>query len=174
MTDSQPYSSATFDRDSLYRFRLTRDWVGGGFRVCWFLLNPSTATAHEDDPTIRRVIGFSRAWRFGSVVVVNLFALRSTDPSNLFTAPDPVGPDNDIIIARAAASSCQIVVAWGTHGETHNPATGVPRDREVLTLLAHTEILCLGRTANGQPRHPLYLPATATPFLFGVDGRRAA
>lgn len=87
--------SATFGGHDAYRYRLTREWEAAASRICWLLLNPSTATARQDDSTVRRVVDFSRQWGFGSVVVVNLFALRTADPVRLRSHPDPVGPDND-------------------------------------------------------------------------------
>ncbi len=130
------------------------------------MLNPSSATASDDDPTIRRVTGFSRRWGFGSAVVVNLFALRSTVPSRLSQHRDPVGPWNDSFIRRAVGSSDLVVVAWGNHGNRLNPTTQVPRDREVSDLLPATELHCLGLTAQRQPRHPLYVPYSSEPRAF--------
>ena len=77
------------------------------------MLNPSTADAERDDPTIRRCIGFSRAWGFGGAEMVNLFALRSTDPGRLREAADPVGPGNVAHIADAARGATQVIAAWG-------------------------------------------------------------
>lgn len=152
---------------STYRYRLSRVWDRSAPRVCWILLNPSTATQLSDDPTITRVTGFSRRWGFGSAVVVNLFALRSTDPSAIRRSADPVGPDNDAAIVEAVTSADALVVAWGNHGSTINPTSGSPRHLEALALLtAASDTRCLGLTDHGQPRHPLYLRATTTPSLF--------
>lgn len=115
------------------------------------MLNPSTADARRDDPTVRRCIGFARDWGYGGIEVVNIFALRATDPRELRSARDPIGPRNDAFILRAAAGS-PVVVAWGIHG-----ALG---DRGVLALKlfgARSRLLALGRTRSGAPRHPLYL-----------------
>jgi len=127
------------------------------------MLNPSSATEAVDDPTIRRVAGFSRRWGFGSAVVVNLFALRSTNPAAIALHPDPVGPENDASIVGAAATADQMVVAWGNHGAVSNPATGAVRHTEVAALLPDVTPLCLGVTALGQPRHPLYMPWETVP-----------
>lgn len=123
----------------------------------WFMLNPSTADATEDDPTIRRVLGFSRREGWGRIEIVNLFAFRATDPFEISRADDPIGQDNDEAI-RTAVSGAQIVVlAWG--------ASRVARDRaeDVLPMLRDlgVEPMCFGRTKGGSPRHPLYLPADA-------------
>jgi hypothetical protein len=130
------------------------------------MLNPSTATASTDDATIRRVTGFSRHWGFGSAVIVNLFALRATTPSLLGKHRDPVGPDNDSCILRAVDSADVIVVAWGNHGSRLNPTTRAQRDSEVHHLLPRSELYCLGLTARGQPRHPLYLPTSTEPVAY--------
>lgn len=118
-------------------------------------LNPSTADAETDDPTVRRGIGFARAAGCGRLVVVNLFGWRATDPAELRRVPDPVGPDNNAFIAAAVAEPAAVVVAgWGAHADRK-------RVRSVMGWL-EADLFCLGRTAGGGPRHPLYLPATAS------------
>lgn len=149
-------SSAVLSDCGTYRYALARTWrVGAGRQVCWVMLNPSTADAEQDDPTIRRCIGFSKAWGFGSLIVVNLFALRSTDPKALHAHVDPVGPDNDAHIAVAAATSDRIVCAWGAGGVLAN------RGLRVLDVLAPLQPAHLGLTKGNQPRHPLYARADA-------------
>jgi hypothetical protein len=112
-------------------------------------LNPSTADELQDDPTVRRCVGFTRKWNFGGLILVNLFAYRSTDPVGLLEADDPVGPGNDkYILASARAAKC-VVLAWGTKGCL------LDRDQHVLSLLPGAH--CLGVTKDGHPRHPLYL-----------------
>ncbi len=147
-----PPGGALFDRTRRYRYRLWRRW-GAGRPVVFVMLNPSTADAERDDPTIRRCAGFARAWGFGGMTVVNLFALRATDPARLRRARDPVGRDNDHHIAAAADVASLVVVAWGVHGALDR------RDRAVLALLAGRRPRCLGTTRGGHPRHPLYLPS---------------
>jgi hypothetical protein len=145
-----------------YRYTLWRVWNTALPRVAFILLNPSTADAKLDDPTVRRCVGFARAWGFGSLELVNLFAYRATHPRELKTAPDPVGPANDDTILQAVSSAQLIVVGWGTHGGLYG------RDRAVLRLLPDS-ICSLGATRDGFPRHPLYLKqATApVPYLTG-------
>jgi hypothetical protein len=82
-------SLADLDAGGTYRYRLTKTWDRSQPQVTWVMLNPSTATADTDDPTIRRVVGFSRRWGFGSAVVVNLFALRATQPGGPRCFPLP-------------------------------------------------------------------------------------
>lgn len=115
------------------------------------MLNPSTADASRDDPTIRRCLAFSKAWGFGAMTVVNIFALRATDPARLARASDPVGPDNDQAILEGVDSAAMSVAAWGVHAGLRH------RGAEVLDLLADRPVHCLGTTQDGSPRHPLYM-----------------
>src|SRR5580693_7206992 len=89
-----------FDRPAViegeYRYSLTRIWDSSLFPMVFIMLNPSTADHRNDDPTITRCR--NRALRdntAGRLVVVNLFALRATDPRALTRHPEPVGPGND-------------------------------------------------------------------------------
>lgn len=131
-----------------YRYTLTREW-GTGPQACWIMLNPSTADAFKDDATICVVVGRSRRAGWGSLVIVNLFAYRATEPKALRSAADPVGPENDVHIAGAVRRAAVVVVAWGTQGAY------LGRDRAVLGTLIGRELLSVGRTKDGHPRHPL-------------------
>lgn len=137
-----------------YRYELRRRWAAGP-QVAWVMLNPSTADADANDATIRRCVAFSRSWGYGALVVVNLFALRSTDPTALKTAVDPVGPGNDAYILAADDESEVTVAAWGAHGALFG------RGREVRLALRDPHVLAL--TKSGEPRHPLYLPGGLRP-----------
>lgn len=161
--------AATFDPTGIYRYQLLRIWEDSLPRVCWVMLNPSTATATVDDPTISRVVAFSRRWGYGSAVVVNLFAIRTPNPREVRRAAEPVGPDNDRVILRTASGSDDVIIAWGNHGAWANPVTGLPRCEEVQSLLtrAGVRVAHLGLTKSGQPRHPLHLPASTTPTAAG-------
>ena len=140
---------------SRYRYLLTRGPDDARAHVVFVMLNPSVADQVRDDPTIRRVIGFARRLGFARLSVVNLFAMRTTDPRRLYRARDPVGPDNDAAIRAAVADATLVIAAWGNHGALHDRAA------QVLPLLPAPHHL--GLTARGQPRHPLYLPASAAP-----------
>lgn len=144
----------------LYRYELTRRWARGPVAT-WIMLNPSTADATLDDATIRRCRRFTRDWCLGGFVVVNLYALRATDPYALRSARDPVGPENDDAIRDAVVRARAVICAWGDRGGD-GKHTG--RDRDVLDLLRELgrQPLCLGTTTSGQPRHPLRLAATTT------------
>lgn len=149
-------SWAWLSDDLTYRYRLGRRWSEDGPLDVWVMLNPSTADAEQDDPTIRRCKGFSALWGAGGIVVVNLFALRSTDPAALARHPDPIGPANDDNIAQVAARAQEdggrVIAAWGAH-----PMAG-PRARIVHRVISeHATVFCLGGTKAGAPRHPLYV-----------------
>lgn len=151
---------AIFDESGQFRYSLLRRWRGGKGRVAMILLNPSTADATRDDPTLRRCIGFARRWGFASLEVVNLFAYRATRPQQLQQAADPVGPENDNHLMRAARNAGAVVAAWGVHGVLAG------RNVEVLRVLAGLglPLSCLGLTLAGHPRHTLYLP-NHTPLI---------
>lgn len=126
------------------------------------MLNPSTADAIEDDPTIRRCRSFAREkLRATRLIVVNLYAFRATDPMALVAAGYPVGPENDHTIARALReATAGVVVAWGKRAQ--------PERVEAFCALANVfgrtgDLLCLRRNADGSPGHPLYVPSTVTP-----------
>jgi hypothetical protein len=155
-------AGATFgqvDGKDVYRYDLRRIWGEPGFRVVNFImLNPSTADATKNDPTITRCVDFARRWGFGGLTVTNLFALRSTDPKKLRKAADPVGPLNDEFLLRWALSADRVVCAWGAH------LWALRRGKEVLARLRAAGVVphLIGfPTKGGHPPHPLYLPGYA-------------
>lgn len=156
-----------------YRWWLARRWVPSAepARIALFvMLNPSTANALVDDPTIRRCRAFARDLGCGVLEVVNLYGLRSTDPAQLLLDPDPVGPMNDAAIAWAASRADVVIAAWGTFA-----GRSQAREARVDTVraLLPDELVCLGRTRDGHPRHPLYLPASSVVEPFDERARRA-
>lgn len=148
---------ARLSPDGAYRYELTREWTEYGRYITWIMLNPSTADADRDDPTIRRCITFSRRWGYGALRVVNLFAFRATDPRALLGVEDPVGEENDESIKQAVGASYRTICAWGS-----NPAAR-ERAEEVRRLLCFSKLYCLGRTMYGAPRHPLYVRGDQRP-----------
>lgn len=143
----------------LYRYSLSRDW-GNGPKLAFVMLNPSTADAEVDDPTIRRCMGFARDGGYGGIDVGNLFAWRATDPAELKKAADPVGIDNDATLESIFRNSAVVVCGWGARGSLQG------RDRHVLRLIRVAEKVphCLRLTKAGHPAHPLYLPAKLRPI----------
>lgn len=137
--------------DGDYRYTLRRAGLGGDGVVVFVMLNPSTATATTDDATIRRCIGYAKAWGYAELVVVNLYAYRTVSPAVLKAKGYPVGPDNDVYIAQIARTAKRVVAAWGSHAQP-------TRAKDVLGLLgeAHpSPVMALGFTKAGMPVHPL-------------------
>lgn len=153
--------TAEFSPCRTWRYVLRRTW-GEGPRVGFILLNPSTADETNDDPTIRRCIGYAKRWGAGGLVLGNIFALRSTDPAALYSAADPIGPDNDEALLRIAreVSGGRLVLGWGNHGAL------MARGRAVVAdlLAAGIKPLALSITQSGAPGHPLYLRSDLEPF----------
>ncbi len=144
-----------------YRYTLTRridpELAGDDTRTIAFVgLNPSTATATKDDPTVRRCIGYAAREGFGRFVMLNAFGYRATDPADMKACDEPVGRGNDEAIRGVASSADLVVIAWGAHG------THLGRHGALIELLDGVcEPRCLGVTKAGLPKHPLYLRADA-------------
>jgi hypothetical protein len=167
---------ANLSVDGRYRYTLSRRWDDQlsltGDRaapVVWVMLNPSTADHQVDDPTIRRCVGFSRREGYTALTVVNLFALRASDPKELARADDPVGPGNDAAIVGAVyevlTDGGLVIAAWSAH---QHPlmVERIARVREIARECA-TPLRCLGHTKAGHPRHPLYVRGDAPLELLG-------
>lgn len=170
-------SGADISADGRHRYLLWREWRtpnsgahwrwfgardGNGARLgepksCLFImLNPSTADADLDDPTIRRCVGFAKRENYDRAEVVNLFAYRATDPRALLALnhdDDPVGERNHDVIERAAERAGLIVCGWGAHGGH------LGQDETVRGWLIDYKLYSLGCTKAGHPKHPLYLKA---------------
>lgn len=147
-------TGANVSEDGLYRYSLLRRWWERDYPgLVWIMLNPSTADHEYDDPTIRRVVGFSKAAGYGSAVVVNLYGLRVTRPVHLLDHPDPVGPENDEIVLERTRLADRVVVAWGAHEMAR-------RRGDLIGRLPADRLYSLGTTKDGAPRHPLYVKGT--------------
>ena len=152
------YSGAVLSADGSCRYLLARIWEPALWPAVFVMLNPSTADATVDDRTIHRCMDFARRWGCGGIVVVNLFAIRATDPRVMLAHREPVGERNDDVIRAVARMHAKHwVAAWGVHG-THRG-----RDVEVARLLTDSKVAlqCLRLSKQGHPWHPLYLPADA-------------
>ena len=163
MTDQTPAYRYTLER--VLPPSLLEDSRDG--TLLWVMLNPSTATASINDPTIRRCIGFAESWGFARMVVVNLFAARSTVPSRLKHMERPTGPDNDRHILEQARAAKMVVAAWGQHRIARLRAENVLR---IITREAGQDVHALAFTTNGSPQHPLYVPADTQPVLWRSKG----
>jgi len=142
--------SATLSDCGQYRYWLRRGSEANA--LTFIMLNPSTADAVADDPTIRRCSGFARRNGYSGIVVANLYAYRATDPAHLWSAEDPVGPQNDYYLAKLARNQGDIVLAWGGKAK----ADRVARLAEIVNHHG-SRLLCLGTTKSGAPRHPLFV-----------------
>lgn len=145
--------SAVISPCGRFRYRLTRRWAPGPL-LPFIMLNPSTADAEVDDPTIRRCMGFARREGFAGIRVANLFAFRATRPRDLYDAGFPFGPLNDEelidLMLEALRDDVPVICAWG--------ATWKPIDGDISGY-GRARTMCLGKTKEGDPRHPLYVPA---------------
>ena len=157
-------SGAIFDIIGSYRYSLWRAWSSYHPRIAFVLLNPSTADEQKNDPTIRRCMGFARAWDFGSLEVVNLFAYSATDYRELIKVSDPIGEENNYFLLHAVERCSTVVLGWGNRGML------LGRDRQVMSLLiGRNDVHCLGITKDGQPLHPLYVKSDTNLELFSMS-----
>ena len=144
---------------SPYRYRLWREWDPNLPKAVFIMLNPSTADATKDDPTVAKCGRYARKWGYGGYYVLNVFAFRSTDPKALYTHPDPIGPDNDKHIVEVTKTAGVVIAAWGNHAKLKG------RFQAVRELLAEHNVSLhyLKMNSTGEPSHPLYLKETLTP-----------
>jgi hypothetical protein len=151
-TKGDAISKAVYSDCEQYRYLLTRTWAPGR-KALFVMLNPSTATEVQNDPTVERCERRARALGFGAFRVTNIFAFRATDPRVMRAMADPVGPENDTAIRESAVWADMILCAWGNHG------AHLDRGAVVTNLLRRTEapLFHLGLTGQGHPRHPLYV-----------------
>ncbi len=155
-----------------FRYKLGTVWDKTKPSALFVMLNPSKADADIDDPTIRRCRGFAKSFGCGGFMVVNLFAFRATDPQDLLmlvqSGGDAVGPGNHRAIMEAVQAHDKpgdlIIAAWGSHGSKKPLRVRVA---ETLRQLPTGRVLCLTKTKDGQPSHPLMLAANLTPVAFG-------
>ncbi len=159
-------SVAVYSLCDRYRYALTRVWDPAGPRALFIMLNPSTATEIRNDPSVERCERRARAPGFGAFRVCNIFAWRDTDPRAMRAVPDPIGPLNDAAIVEGCDWADAIVCAWGTHGAHRGRGPAVERlIRAAGHLPAH-----LGRSKDGHPKHPLYIPYATQPVPWAVSG----
>ena len=147
-------STAVYSPCERYRYLLTRVWDAEGRKALFVMLNPSTATEVQNDPTVERCERRARALGFGAFRVTNIFAFRATDPRVMRAERDPVGPGNDAAIRDSALGwADRIICAWGAHG------AHLGRGAQVEALLRATgkPLFHLGLSKDGHPKHPLYI-----------------
>ena len=154
--------TARFSECGRYRYDLRREWLVGEGAACFVMLNPSTADEQHDDPTVVKCIRYAMGWGYRELHVLNLFALRSTDPKALYRADDPVGPENDDTFRRVLPRCRAVVCAWGNHGVLHGQYLAA-----LAIMREHCRPQALAITKEGHPQHPLYLRADLLPEPYG-------
>lgn len=157
-------SVAVYSSCERYRFTLTRVWDPAGGKVLFIMLNPSTATELQNDPTVERCERRARALGYGAFRVCNIFGWRATDPKQMRAAGDPIGPQNDEAISEGCAWAGEVICAWGTHG------AHLDRGAEVTAMLHRIGVQpkVLGLTKNGTPKHPLYIGYAQQPVEWDI------
>jgi hypothetical protein len=153
-------SSAVLSACGRYRYRLARK-LGNGVSVTGIMVNPSTADANCDDPTIRRWTGFATRLGWGQVTIVNKFAWRTPYIADLATASDPTGPENDHYVHEAIAEADIVIAAWGRLAKL--PESLQHRWQSISAFCDQSDVkmLCWGINGDGHPKHPLMIPYTS-------------
>jgi hypothetical protein len=142
-----------------YRYTLLRVWDPTKPRIAFIGLNPSVADERQDDNTVRKCINIARRDGYGSMVMLNAYAYRSTDPKALTTKPDVVGKGNDRCIAEECKIADKIVIAWGNHATDERHAA-------LLKMLNDYTLWCFAKNKNEKPKHPLYVPLKERLILY--------
>ena len=155
-------STAVYSDCERYRYLLTRVWEPAGRKALFIMLNPSTATEVQNDPTVERCERRARTLGFGGFRVTNIFAWRDTDPKKMCAAAEPIGAENDAMIAQSCDWADQIIAAWGAHGEHLQRGVAM----EALLRGMELPVFHLGLTKAGHPKHPLYIAYTQQPELW--------
>jgi len=161
--------NAVFSACGQYRYVLERRWsrrYGRAQSIAFIGLNPSTADATHNDPTIRKCMTYAARWGFSHMYMVNLFAWRATHPKDLIQTGHPIGDENDQYLDTTIANSAKIIACWGEHG--------IHRDRaaEIRSKFSR-RLYCLKTNNSGEPAHPLYLPAKLNPVKLRTQRRLA-
>jgi len=164
---STKYMAAVNDSTGQFRYSLIRKW-GKSQKLLFVLLNPSTATAEDDDPTIERCIDYAIKWGYSNLEVVNLFAYRLTDSNRLVDVEgDIIGSENDKYLKKALLRADTVVLAWGEKGKIQNRGKQVLRI--ITKMLNNKEVYCLRILKGGHPQHPLYVDSMAKPIVYPID-----
>ena len=175
ITRKHDNGGAIFSDCERYRYLLWRQWDfldPEPVYMAFIGLNPSTADESKNDPTIRRCIGFAKREGYAGLYMLNLFAYRATQPSVMMAAEDPIGPDNDRVIADYVEVAGKAVACWGGDGGFDYRDLAVSRllrsSRHAKTRTIGEVLWCLGTTAGGYPRHPLYVRGNAPLVRYAV------
>jgi hypothetical protein len=164
--------SAVISECGKYRYSLIRVWDESKPCVLFIMLNPSTADAENDDPTIRRCIGFAESWGYGGLYVVNLFALRATNPQELLSAPFVVGVENERWFRRISYLAHLVICAWGNGRIINKLQQRLDHNWKPLSWIDQAKALhYLELAKDGTPKHPLYLSKSVKPMQFVLPNK---
>jgi len=152
---------AIISSDDKYRYVLSRIWDESKSKVMIIGLNPSTADASYDDPTIRKCIKYAKSWGYGGIYMLNLFAFRASKPKIMFSVDEPIGVENNQYLMDYSLKCDKVVCAWGSDGNYKN------RSSEIKSKLSNLHYLA--RNKSGEPSHPLYLKPELTPIRFNSE-----
>ncbi len=166
ITKGNETAGAVFSNCEKYRYRLWRVWDTTKPKICFVMLNPSTADENQLDPTVSRCKKRAEMLGYGGFEVVNIFALRSTDPKGLYELFNPEGNDNNAAIYDAVQESEIAICAWGTHGKLEKRGASIC---SLLRCFFPKKIHYLKLNADGSPAHPLYLPYSLRPVLWSEE-----
>ena len=150
--------SAIISDCKTYRYELRRIWDSSRALVLFICLNPSTADHELEDRTSIVCVNYAKRWGYGGLIIVNLFAYRSTDISKLYLVNDPIGPENDLHIMRLCDEAAEIICAWGSDVGYRDRGT------KVMSYLKNPK--CLVKLKSGRPGHPLYKSKALNPIPF--------
>jgi len=156
------HSEAGISSDKKYRWWLFRCWAESLPLIIWIMMNPSTADHTKNDPTILKIIRYSKKWGYGAVLVLNIYAFRTSRPENLpQVMKDAVGKANDwwirTIFRFAVRKNIPVVCAWGVKHKERGCQVRVAADEAGLRLM------CLELALNAEPKHPRFLSEDLRP-----------
>lgn len=149
--------SAILSECGRYRYRLERTVAAEGPVYAYFGVNPSTADASVDDATVRKWIGFTKAFGGRKFIVGNVFAYRATDVRQLSKVVDPKGVDTSDHIAQIINDADILVPCWGNATKAPPALRGAFGALLRVLTLAGKPVMHFGLTKAGDPKHPLML-----------------
>lgn len=141
---------ATISDCKNYRYKLSRIWDKNKPKIVFIGINPSTADDKEDDPTIRKLIAYSKAWGYGGFIIINLFAFRTAKVYDLLKIKHHFGPENENYLRKYTGYKT-VVVMWGAKANEINRYVA----KRVLNMIENP--MCFGKNADGSPKHPLFM-----------------
>lgn len=170
-TDSMMQKAAELSADEVYRYKLSRIWQADGNHILFIMINPSTASATEDDRTINKLLEITKLWGYDGFHVGNLYPYRSSKPADLKTVqiPDDVHERNVKSVAEMASAATLVVYAWGTKGPDERQ-----KEPAWLRAIMEREVYCIGTSVKGVPKHPNQWGPNVTPIPAGPIVFRAA